>query len=317
MRAPDGVAVSAAARRAIGRAVWEFRTARRAVERRPGRGALHALRTACRRLDAAIAVYRPAVVLPAAADGAAIAGLARGTGLIRDLDVARRLIERSSAPRPEWKPLRRWIRRARRERLRALGKRLTRRSRRKLVTALRRWVDEPEFSRHAGLPLARIGHVLLRARAERVARHPAWRLDGAEPPDAAARREIHAFRNEARLLRYQLEALEPEQPGRHDDRIEDLRALQDTLGGFHDVDLVEALADRAGIPLGPATALDLDRRRRDRWSDWLLLRRRLFPAGTRPSWWTGLPNEAPGGAARSARHGTRRERRDRGVRPPA
>jgi CHAD domain-containing protein len=207
---------------------------------------LHQLRVSLRRLRTAISLFAPALQLPEGVSEARLAGVARRTGLSRDLDVLRQRFEVSLLPalpaveqerlRPALKRLARDRKLAHRDLVEALngGRYL------KLLARLGRWQRKPVFT---ALGLQPLQGWLLDWQAPIAADlflQPGW---FAEDPRAET---LHPLRKRIKAVRYALEHLQPCLDATLLAWLADLRQAQDDLGELHDWQVLEAsLADRA------------------------------------------------------------------------
>jgi CHAD domain-containing protein len=255
---------------------------------------LHQFRVSLRRLRTALSQFAPALQLPEGVSSGRIAGLARRTGLSRDLDVLRQRLEEEILPRlpvEEARALRPALKRLRRERDQAFegvvealqsGRYL------KLLARLSRWQTQPVFT-----PL---GHQPLRAWLQEWQQplstalflEPGWYADS--PDDG----ELHELRKRIKGVRYALEHLEEAMDPDGRAWIAILKRAQTILGDLHDWQVLEeSLLERPGHRHGQelvALRAGIEADRATRWQQWQQLAaqmlseqsRRSLPALTEP-----------------------------------
>lgn len=216
--------------------------------------AVHDLRVAARRLHAALTVFAPLLVLPDTVRCRPLRRLERRAGRLRDLDVLDDLLQRLGPAEPglaaalhaeladEREPA------GRRARSQARKPRL-----RDLIHDLDRWLEAPAFTRTAGLSLAAVGPDLLLPALGGVLLDPAWAVEewpGADAPEAAP---LHRLRRRIKRLRYEVECLAAVLVPAVAGWLEELHAIQDALGAWHDAGVLLARLARLAPP-GPLHA---------------------------------------------------------------
>jgi CHAD domain-containing protein len=233
---------------------------------------LHQLRVSLRRLRTALHQFAPALSLPQAITDARIAGVARRTGLTRDLDVMRERLEDTilpALPESEQNDLRPALRRLAKDRRRAfegLTEALTEARYLKLLARLHKWQAKPTFTDLGHRPLHRWLFEWQVPIAAGLFLHPGW--FAADP----AAKDLHDLRKRIKGVRYAFENLQPFLDQALQSWVARLKQAQDDLGELHDLQVLElALADRdrSRPPSGfPALEAEIRRLQNDRWNLW-------------------------------------------------
>ncbi len=234
--------------------------------------ALHQLRVSLRRLRTALHQFAPALSLPQAITDARIAGVARRTGLTRDLDVMRERLETAilpALPEAEQEDLRPALRRLTKDRRRSfedLQEALTESRYLKLLARLHKWQARPSFTDLGQRPLCRWWFEWLVPITAGLFLHPGW-----FSPDQAAP-ALHDLRKRIKGVRYAFENLEPFLDPALLIWIDRLKLAQDHLGELHDLQVLElTLMDRdRSRPHGgwPALESEIRRLRQECWERW-------------------------------------------------
>lgn len=196
--------------------------------------ALHQFRVSLRRLRSLISQFGPALELPPRLNRGRIAALARATGDCRDADVLRELLEQQLLPRLQpaerdaCRPLRRQLKRQRRQAFQKLETGLRSSRCRSLLEQLESWGQAPRYTSLGQGPLNAWLPEWLLACSSGCFLHGGW--FAGEPDDP----ELHALRKQVKEVRYGLEALRDwiGEPG--EAWIGDLRRVQSCLGDLHD-----------------------------------------------------------------------------------
>lgn len=223
----------------------------------------HQMRVAARRLAAALDAFRRVIQGPDAARVGPFRRVERRLGALRDLDVleARVREDREEGGSALHDALAGVLdvlatrrHRARRRAERALARPGFLRARQ----SLHEWLDRPQFRYTGSLPAGAVIPDLYLPALGEVLVHPGWELGGTPAPDAPGARALHALRRALKALRYRVECLEGWFGPPATAWLEELHAMQDALGEWHDDGvLLEWLAE-AGVP---ATELERVRAR--------------------------------------------------------
>lgn len=234
--------------------------------------ALHQLRVSLRRLRTALVLFAPALELPEGVSEARLAGVARRTGLSRDLDVLAHRLETSllpALPALERERLAPALKRLGRDRKAAYGdlvETLSGGRYLKLLARLGRWQRQPAFTALGQLPLLAWLPDWQAPVAADLFLQPGWL---AQDPRADS---LHALRKRIKAVRYALEHLEPFLDATLLAWLAELRHAQDDLGELHDLQVLErSLGDRAlrldGQALPELLAL-IRRQQATSWGAW-------------------------------------------------
>ncbi len=233
-------AAGAGAVRILRRRFHQFQHRRAALAEGPSPEAVHDLRVASRRLLAALVLFRPLLRLPTEVRPSPLRRLERQLGKLRDRDVlAARL---STFPSSEGGPENERAL-ARLEGVFAPGrKRALQRARAvngrnalgHLTSAFGEWFEDPQCIAVAELPMSLLAPDLLLPMLARTLLHPGWLLREIPAPDAREALPLHDLRRELKVLRYGVECLAEWYGEPVTDWLEELHAMQDALGNWHD-----------------------------------------------------------------------------------
>lgn len=211
--------------------------------------ALHQLRVSLRRLRTALALFAPALELPEGVSEARLAGVARRTGLSRDLDVLAHRFESRllpALPARERERLAPALKRLARDRKAAHGdlvETLSGGRYLKLLARLARWQRRPAYTALGELPLLAWLPDWQAPVAADLFLQPGWR---AQDPRADS---LHGLRKRIKAVRYALEHLEPFLDATLLAWLADLRQAQDDLGELHDLQVLERSLGEGGLRL--------------------------------------------------------------------
>ncbi len=220
-------------RGSLARRIRTFRKAARRVAREPDGEAVHDLRVACRRLEAALAVWRDGRTATRALD--AIARIRRRLGRVRETEALLEGLADLPAARAAATDLAKCLKR-RRERARKQGRHL-----RPLLKDLRHALADSGNEARARRRTLLLGRFWIRARADALASRG----------DA----DLHQARIALKHWRYALEVLsEPPPRG--------LKSLQDVLGRSHDAAALDDYLAKHTKGNGPLRRAASARRRR-------------------------------------------------------
>jgi len=276
---PTGLSFGEAAAEAIGE---QFR---RILRREAGvwSGAdpedLHQMRVASRRLRAALAIFRPAVRLPADAGERRVRQLTRVLGSLRDLDVQADHLrtnyreDTSQDVRQVVDHLLTRVDRVKPKATAAVRRVLSSRRYGRLKSAYATWLEEPHFTSLGELSLTAVLPDLLAPGLSALLLHPAW-TTGPRVPLRDAAPVLHDLRKTAKRARYQAEFFESHYGPDFTAWVEELKRLQDRLGEFQDGEVVlTSLQEKPVSELG-RRALHSEVRRRQvaTLADWEQLR---------------------------------------------
>lgn len=199
---------------------------------------VHHLRVSARRLQAALSMFQPLVSWPGVRRRP-IRRVERRFGALRDLDVLAGLLR--DLPGDQAVPeLARAIA-TERERARDGGDAaLERGGLARTLAALDRWLEHPEFTPLASLPLDLLRPDLAGPTLSRVFLHPGWLVEGTPGPDDPYAADLHALRRQLKAFRYRLECIAAGGGEELEGWLDELHAMQDALGGWHDQGVLAA-----------------------------------------------------------------------------
>ncbi len=251
----------------------------------------HRVRVTARRLHAGLLVWRPLLELPAAVRPRMLRRVERRFGAQRDLDVLRARLEALRGLDP---PLSEAIASLRdragdaEERGRLV---LRRRSTRRFVAGLTDWLVAPCWSPLAGFPPPVLLPWLVAPAASRALLHPGWAVGGIPEPDDEAGRPLHRLRRRLKGLRYRLECVAPWYGAPLHGWLDELHAMQDALGAWHDEGVLLRVLARAG--LDPALGAAARQRAAAALVPWPAWRLRYLDPGERARRWAELAIPQP------------------------
>ncbi|MEO8139636.1 MAG: CHAD domain-containing protein [Gemmatimonadota bacterium] len=259
----------------LGRRFHEFHRRLEAIEEDPSPGSVHELRIATRRLQAALVLFRPLFDFPADVTPSPLRQVERQLGKLRDLDVLTARLSTFSpvSERPEAEAagarLAGVLVAGRKRALKRASAAIERRSLRRMAAALAAWLDDPRCSPVASFPMSLLAPDLLLPLFARTLLHPGWRLDEVPTPDTTAANPLHSLRRRLKVLRYGVECLVDWYDEPIISWLDELHAMQDALGAWHDEGL---LLDRLREAQGPeamhAESLERARGAVARWPAW-------------------------------------------------
>jgi CHAD domain-containing protein len=240
---------------------------------------LHQLRVSLRRLRTALAQFGPALLLPESVTDRRLAGVARRTGLCRDLDVLQLRLHEQLLPRlpdQEQGALEGPLRRLARDRTQAFAtlKEALHSSRYlKLLARLHKWQQHPRFTPLGERPLASWLYEWQAPFTAALFVHPGWME--ADP----AAEVLHDLRKRIKAARYALEHLEDWCEPLLQAWVQDLRQAQDHLGELHDLQILSrSLGDNGKLLKAsrlPVLRAELEAQQQEHWLRWRELANRL------------------------------------------
>lgn len=261
----------------LGERLAAFRRSRDDCAEDPSPEAVHEVRVTTRRLRAALTLFDPLLVLPEDIAPRVLRRVERRFGRVRDLDVIAAALR--AAAKAEALPARtavyanlgatiEGVRSEARKRAKA---ELARPRLRRLTSGLHSWLEAPVFTPVATLPTALLVPDLLLPFLSRALLEPGWQV--AEPPEPDARNAapLHALRRRLKQLRYAIECVADWYGAPVNTWLEELHAIQDALGDWHDTGLLlERLKDQEALTSLRPALLDGARAALEPWPAWRL-----------------------------------------------
>lgn len=219
---------------------------------------LHQMRVGSRRLRTALQVFGKVVKLPKAAREKHVAALTKTLGKLRDLDVQIAATRENYYPHlnpSEQKRLDKLLvtlEKQRRQVLAEVKTALTDPDYQKLKDAYENWLDHPQYTPIAHLPLPLLLPELLSPLLATLLLHPAW-LIPVDDTSKASSRVLHDLRKTCKAVRYQAEFFIPFYGSTFQDWIEDMKQLQANLGKVQDAWILrkllsDELGEEANLP---------------------------------------------------------------------
>lgn len=273
---PSGIATEIA--RLLRERLDGFREVGQRLDEHQAPGAVHDLRVSARRLHAAVTLFAPLLDLPAGLRPGSIRRVERRFGALRDLDVQATRLEDLPESLEE---ARRELARERTEAIERGAASLRRRPLRRTLTALGDWCAAPGFTPLGQLPPESLTAPLLAPALSAVLLHPGWLIPDSPAPDAPGAADLHALRRWLKRLRYSLECVTVWCGDETCGWLDELHAIQDALGAWHDEGvLLERLARHSP---DPETLVECEARARAALEPWPAWRARyldpVFRAG--------------------------------------
>jgi CHAD domain-containing protein len=228
---------------------------------------LHQMRVAARRLQAALQAFEPVIELPTMAQWKQVRSVARTLGKLRDLDVqtaamqnygetldererriAQALIDKSSQ-------------RDRAKAFNQVKRSLASSQYAKLKSAYQDWIEQPQYTDLAQLPLELSIADLLNPLLSAFLLHPGWFTQ-----DLTASETLHDLRKQCKAVRYQAEFFADFYPASFQEWIEELKVMQDQLGVIQDGSvLLDRLPKKEKLPELKAAIRQEQVRSLDEW----------------------------------------------------
>jgi CHAD domain-containing protein len=219
---------------------------------------LHQMRVGSRRLRTALQAFGKVVKLPRAAREKHVGALTKMLGKLRDLDVQIAATRENYYPHlnpAEQKRLDKLLVTLEKQRRQALAEvktALTDSDYQRLKDAYEDWLDHPQYTSIAHLPLPLLLPELLSPLLATLLLHPAW-LIPVDDISKASNRVLHDLRKTCKAVRYQAEFFIPFYGSTFQDWIEDMKQLQENLGKVQDAWilrklLLDELGKKANLP---------------------------------------------------------------------
>lgn len=207
---------------------------------------LHDMRVGTRRLRTALQVFEVAIELPASASVRRIGALAKTLGTLRDLDV--QMADLQTVYRPQVEAAEQELldeaisnlRKRRKQAYAAVEETLRRSRYRDLKATYEHWLDQPQLTPLAQLPIVTVLPDLLSPLLSKLLLHPGW-LISAENSSAAAAFTLHDLRKACKQARYQAESFAPFYGDSFQDWMQDVKQLQEQLGKLQDSHVLQEL----------------------------------------------------------------------------
>lgn len=244
---------------------------------------LHQMRVATRRLRTALQVFQAAIAVPKAAQANRVGALARTLGGLRDLDVQMADLQQIYRPQltpKEQKYLDHVIQSLAQQRHRAYAEVAAtfQRSRyQKLKVAYETWLNNPQFTAIAALPIRLLLPELLSPLLAELLLHPGW-LIPAQDDTPTANHTLHDLRKACKQARYQTEFFVPFYGAAFQTWVADVKVLQEKLGNLQDNAILRELLKTHLPPHTHLPALEhsLQQKRLEALADWDETRQRYL-----------------------------------------
>ncbi len=247
---------------------------------------LHRMRVGTRKLRTAFQVFGMAIQMPKGANPKRVSAIAKILGKLRDLDVQIAALEGTYLPLVDGveedllHEALQVLYKQRRQAFAVVEHTLARSRYQDLKTSYQDWLETPEYTALATLPIIPLLPDLLSPLLADLLLHPGW-LIPASGSSTAAGELLHDLRKACKHVRYQAEFFVPFYSQPFQDWIQEIKLLQDNLGKLQDSyvlqDLLkEYLPKRAEMPALQAT---IQQTRSEALVDWDRVRQQyLDPA---------------------------------------
>ncbi len=210
---------------------------------------LHQMRVATRRLRTALQVVGVAVKLPKPAQAKHVQALTKVLGTLRDLDVQIAALQNEyhpQVPAAEQKLIEQAIKHLHKQRNNAFAEvksALTEERYGDLKAAYKTWLDQPEYTPLAQLPLEAVLPELLSPLLSELLLHPAWLIAAADQSGDGGE-TLHDLRKTCKHARYQAEFFTEVYTKSFEAWVNELKQIQENLGIVQDTHvLLGILAD--------------------------------------------------------------------------
>jgi CHAD domain-containing protein len=207
---------------------------------------LHQMRVGARRLSTALEVFGCAVKLPKAARKNRVRTLAKALGKLRDLDVQTHAVRTDYCPRLTVSE-NTWLNIAlntmdqqRSQACTEVEKILAQPSYEKLKAGYEDWLEKPEYTLLADLPLLLVLPDLLNPLLSALLLHPGWQIS-VEDTSKASSLVLHDLRKLCKSVRYQAEFFTDFYDQAFQNWIDEIKELQDSLGKVQDTHVLRKL----------------------------------------------------------------------------
>ena len=199
---------------------------------------VHQMRVGTRRLRTALQVFGRSITLPKEAREKQVGTLTHVLGELRDLDVQTNELThyRPRLNQGEQTLLDKVTQALDRQRRKAFAKTeaaLTRSRYRDLKAAYERWLEQPQYTPIAQLPLLPLIPDLLHPLLSEVLLHPGW-LSQIEEPSEASSLALHDLRKACKQVRYQAEFFASFYGEAFQNWVDEIKVIQSQLGQLHD-----------------------------------------------------------------------------------
>lgn len=244
---------------------------------------LHQMRVSTRRLRTALQVFRTAIVLPKSASEKQIGALARVLGGLRDLDVQMadlRNIYRPQLEGDEKTALDEVIQSLKKKRRKAfavVAETLERSPYQNLKTTYENWLESPQLTPLATLPIRNLLPDLLSPLLSELLLHPGW-LVSAKDTSIDASHTLHDLRKAFKHVRYQTEFFTSFYGQSFQDWVAEIKLLQEKLGKLQDSHVLQELL-AAHLPKNtclPTLQNSIQQTRLNVLSDWDVVRQQYL-----------------------------------------
>jgi CHAD domain-containing protein len=253
---------------------------------------IHQLRVGLRRLQTAVVLFAPGLVLPKSISLDRIQTITRPFGRVRDRDVLQIHLQADILPQlPEaeqqflQQKLLLQLQKQRQSSWQKAQKMLVSGKFERFQTGLQDWLTQPQYHPWAEIAITTVAIDLLVPLLSQVLLHPGWMVPDQLPLDREPERSLHDLRKQVKGLRYAAEQLQDVLMPGLAPQVSTWADLQDLLGHLHDRALLAAWLDRyCQIDLDstlPALSQLLQTQTMQAWQQWQPIRQQYLEPGYR------------------------------------
>ncbi|MFP4133256.1 MAG: CHAD domain-containing protein [Halothece sp.] len=279
--------------------------------------ALHQMRVGMRRIRSALVGFSLAIEIPKAAKEKKVGKIARKLGTLRDLDVLKETLETDYLPQlpvAEQDNLNQVFQELGKQRKKAyqtVKKTLESQAYQDLKTGLTGWLEKPELSAIAPLPIAEVLPDLLLPQVSHLLLHPGWFVQKTEQESvtrilAEKGETLHDLRKVAKKARYQMELFTDCYDQTYGQYVKDIKAIQNVLGKIQDnLVLTEFLTHCMGDTLSqefPQLLQQISQLQEQKWQEWEQLQQQFLDPSTRQNLRLTVQNPFPETESHVANH---------------
>ena len=207
---------------------------------------LHQMRVGIRRLRTALQVFEMAIALPKSANNKQLRDVARVLGKVRDLDVQIASLKDEYQPKVKTREKHcidqviASLQKQRKKAFSKMEKTFNQPLYQEVKSAFVAWLEHPQYTAIAQLPLTSLLPDLLSPLLSHLLLHPGWLISIEDASDENAL-VLHDLRKALKHARYQTEFFIPCYGEDFQNWIKEVKELQERLGQFQDIQVLQAL----------------------------------------------------------------------------
>lgn len=270
--------------------------------------ALHQMRVGMRRLRTALVGFSRAMIMPKTAQEKKVGKIARELGTLRDLDVLKESLENyyyPALPAQEQEELQlvfKELGKQRQQAYKKVQKAIEGKDYQKLKSSLEQWLQEPQLSAIAAMPIAEVLPDLLLPHVSNLLLHPGWLVTKNHEMDTATLLDqegatLHNLRKAAKKARYQMELFSHCYDATYQQYVKEIKSIQSILGEIQDsVVLGEFFRNCYGKTFWedfPSLTQKITVFRSQKWQEWEQLQKHFISTATRQNLRLTVQNPFP------------------------